>query len=142
MHARIVRYTYTGDATALARQAEDGLLPILQSQPGFKAYSVIESDGEIISFSAWESAENAESANDAAASWVAENMAGIIELKQAWIGEILISTLLGVSTASIIMLLVAACTEGSSKGPTTSWLNVWTGKFDETMSWRAQSLEK
>jgi hypothetical protein len=98
MHARIVRYTYTGDATALARQAEDGLLPILQSQPGFKAYSVIESDGEIISFSAWESAENAESANDAAASWVAENMAGIIELKQAWIGEILISTLLGVST--------------------------------------------
>jgi hypothetical protein len=98
MHARIVRYTYTGEAQELARQAEDGLLPIFQSQPGFKAYSVIESGDEIFSFSAWDSAESAESANAAAASWVAENMPGTIELKQAWIGEILISTALGVST--------------------------------------------
>lgn len=98
MHGRMARYTFTGDAQALAQRAEEGLLPIFQSQPGFKAYSIIEGDGEIMSFSAWESAEAAEDANAAAAEWVAKNMTDEIELKEARIGEILFSTALGVST--------------------------------------------
>ena len=56
MHGRMARYTYTGDALELARKAEDGMLPIFQAQPGFKSYSLVESDGEILSFSAWDSA--------------------------------------------------------------------------------------
>jgi len=100
MHGRMARYTYSGDAQELARRAEERMLPIFQSQPGFKAYSLIESDGEILSFSAWDSAESAEAANAAAAGWVAENMAGEIELKEARIGEILFSTALGVSTTA------------------------------------------
>ena len=100
MHGRIARYGFTGDPQDLARRAEEGMLPIFQSQPGFKAYSLIESDGEIISFSAWESAEHAEAANAAAASWVAQNMAGEIELKEARLGEVLLSTALGVSTTA------------------------------------------
>lgn len=98
MHARIVKYGYTGSPEELARTAEDGLLPIFQAQPGYKAYSVVDIGGEIISFSAWESAEAAESANAAAADWVAENMAGKIQLKESHIGEILIGTTLGIST--------------------------------------------
>ena len=98
MHGRFARYTYTGDAQELARKAEDGMLPIFQSQPGFKAYSLLESGDEIISFSAWESADDAEAANRAAASWVAENMADRIELKEARVGEIMFSTTLGVTT--------------------------------------------
>jgi hypothetical protein len=98
MHGRMARYTFSGDAQDLARRAEDGLLPIFQAQPGFKAYSVVVTDGEIISFGAWESAEDAEAANKMAASWVAENLAGEIELKETKIGEILIGTALGVST--------------------------------------------
>lgn len=98
MHGRMARYTFSGDAQELARRAEDGLLPILQAQPGFKAYSVIESDGEILSFSAWDSAEQAEAANAAAADWVAENMTDDIDLKETRIGEIVISTALGVTT--------------------------------------------
>jgi heme-degrading monooxygenase HmoA len=98
MHARIARYTFSGDAEDLARQAEEGMLPIFQAQPGFKAYSIIESDDEIFSFSAWESAEAAGAANKVSASWVAENLADKIELKEARIGEILLSTPLGVST--------------------------------------------
>jgi hypothetical protein len=97
MHGRMARYTFTGDSHELARRAEDGLLPIFEAQPGFKAYSVIVSDGEIISFSAWETAEQAEAANAAAAGWVAENM-NDIDLKEARIGEIAFSTTLGVST--------------------------------------------
>lgn len=98
MHARIAKYGYTGNAEELARTAEDGMLPIFQAQAGFKAYSLADIGGEIISFSAWESAEAAESANAAAAEWVAENMAGKVQLKESHIGEILIGTALGVST--------------------------------------------
>jgi hypothetical protein len=98
MHARIAKYTYTGDVQDLARTAEEGLLPIFEAQPGFKAYSVIDFGGKIMSFSAWESAEAAEAANAAAAEWVAENMSDSVELKDAYVGEFLFSTVLGVSS--------------------------------------------
>lgn len=98
MHARIARYTYKGDAQDLARRAEDGMLPIFQSQPGFKAYSLVQTNGEIISFSAWESAGDATAANAAAAQWVGKNLADKVDLKDTWIGEILVATALGVST--------------------------------------------
>ena len=65
MHGRMARYAIQGDAHELARTAEEGMLPIFQSQPGFKAYSLLESGDEIISFSAWESADDAEAANRA-----------------------------------------------------------------------------
>lgn len=98
MHGRMARYTFSGDAHEIARRAEEGLLPIFESQSGFKSYAVVESDGEILSFSAWESAADAEAANKAAAGWVADNLSGSIELKEARIGEILFATALGVST--------------------------------------------
>lgn len=98
MHARIARYTFSGDAQELARKAEDGLLPIFRSLPGFKAYSVATSGDEIFSFSAWESQADAEGAGEAAGTWVAENLGDEITLTEGHIGEILISTPLGVST--------------------------------------------
>jgi hypothetical protein len=98
MHARIAKYTYTGDVHEMARTAEEGLLPIFQAQPGFKAYSVVDIGGKIMSFSAWESAEAAEAANAAAAGWVAENLSDALEVQATHIGEILFSTTLGVST--------------------------------------------
>jgi heme-degrading monooxygenase HmoA len=100
MHARMARYTFTGDSQELSRRAEEGILPILQSMPGFKSYTIVESDGEILSFSAWESAEAAEATNAPVAQWVAENMVDEIELKETRIGEIRLSTALGVSTTT------------------------------------------
>jgi hypothetical protein len=100
MHGRFVRYTYSGDAQELGRKAEDGLLPIFQSQPGFRAYSVAVTNGEIFSFSAWETREDAEAANAAAAGWVSENMSDDITAIETQFGEILFSTALGVSTKS------------------------------------------
>jgi hypothetical protein len=100
MHGRMARYTYTGDVYELAQKAEEGLLPIFQSHAGFKSYSVIASGDEIFSFSAWESAEQAEAANAAAGEWVAENLTDGFELSETKIGEILFSTTLGVSTTA------------------------------------------
>ena len=44
------------------------------------------------------SEEDAEAASEAAASWVAENMADEVTLKETRIGEILLGTAIGVST--------------------------------------------
>ena len=98
MHARIARYSFTGSAQELSRTVEEGMLPILQAAPGFKAYTVIEAGDEIISLSDWETAEAAETANATIASWVADTLPDQVTLKEKQIGEILISTALGVST--------------------------------------------
>lgn len=97
MHGRFARYEVTGDVHELAREAEEGMLPIFRAQQGFVAYSLAAGDGEVMSFSAWETAESAEAANMAAADWVAKNISDRIELKESRIGEILLSTALGVS---------------------------------------------
>jgi hypothetical protein len=97
MHGRFARYSLSGDAHELALRAEEGMLPIFQSQGGFKAYSLLATDGEILSFSAWETGQDAEAANAAAATWVAGNMGGELELKETKVGEILLATALGVS---------------------------------------------
>jgi hypothetical protein len=100
MHGRMARYTFSGNAREIAQKAEEGIVPIFKSLPGFKAYTVIESDGEIFSFSAWETPEQAEDANIAVADWVAENLAGDIQLTETRFGDILLSTTLGITTAS------------------------------------------
>jgi len=98
MHGRVARYRYGGDAHDIARRAEEGVLPIFQAQPGFKGYSLLDTGGEVISISSWDSAASADAASSLAAEWIAENMAGEIELKEARVGEVLFSTVLGVST--------------------------------------------
>ena len=100
MHARFARYTYSGDAQSIAQKAEEGALPIFKSLPGFQAYSIAESDGEIFSFTVWETAEQAEAANIAVADWVAENLSGDVQLIESRFGELLLSTTLGISSIS------------------------------------------
>ncbi len=99
MQARMATYKLNGDADELARRAEEGILPILQSQPGFKAYSVAIGDGEVLSLSVWDSRADAEAGSQVVASWVAENMASEIDLISVRFAELMFSTTLGVSTA-------------------------------------------
>lgn len=98
MQARMATYRFSGDANDLARRAEEGILPILKSQPGFKAYSVAIGDGEVLSLSVWDTRADAEAGSEVVASWVAENMAGEIDLIDVRYAEIMFSTTLGVST--------------------------------------------
>ncbi len=103
MHARMARYTFIGDPQDLARKAEDGMLPLFEAEPGFKGYSITSSQGEIISFSIWDTAEQAEAANAVSRDWVANNLGvGQIELKETRVGEILLSTALGVPAGSAV----------------------------------------
>ena len=60
MYGRMATYNVSGDPHDLARKAEDGLLPILQAQQGFRSYTVSSGDGQILSLSAWDSRADAE----------------------------------------------------------------------------------
>jgi hypothetical protein len=100
MQVRIATYRFTGDPDDLARRAEEGILPILQAQPGFKGYSVAIGDGEVFSSSVWETRADAEAGSEVVASWVAENMAGEIDLTAVRYAEVMFSTTLGISTAA------------------------------------------
>jgi len=97
MQARLATYRYKGDARQLAKQAEQGMLPIFKEQPGFRAYSIAESDGDIISLSVWDTAEQVDAANSAAGSWIKENLGDSLELRDVRAGELLLSTTLGVN---------------------------------------------
>lgn len=101
MHVRMARYTTSTDPHELIQRAEAGILPIMESHSGFKAYSVAASDDEIFSFSVWETAEQAEAANEAVLGWVAENMADEITVTETNYAELLLSTALGVSAARV-----------------------------------------
>ena len=91
-------YRFSGDAHELAQKAEQGILPIFQAQPGFRAYSVATDGDEILSLSVWESRAEAEAGSAAAADWVRDNMSDELELLGIRYPEILFSTTLGVST--------------------------------------------
>jgi heme-degrading monooxygenase HmoA len=99
MHVRMARYTTDADPHELVQRAESGMLPLFESQPGFRAYSIAVSGDEVFSFSVWDTPEDAEAANTAAAGWVAENMADDITLVETNIGELMLSTALGISPA-------------------------------------------
>ena len=99
MHVRMARYTTDGDINELITRAEDGMLPLFEGSPGFRAYSIAVSGNEIFSLSVWDSSEDAEAANAAASGWVAENMADDLTLTESNIGELMLSTTLGVSPA-------------------------------------------
>jgi heme-degrading monooxygenase HmoA len=100
MEARLATYRFSGDARDLGRRAEEGILPLLKSQPGFKSYSVAIGDGEVLSVSAWDSRAEAEAGSEVVASWVAEHMAGELELQKVHYGEVMFSTTLGLTTGA------------------------------------------
>ncbi len=99
MQARMATYSFSGDAQDLARRAEEGILPVLQSQPGFKAYSVAIGDGEVLSLSVWDTRADAEAGSEVVASWVAKNMADELDLINIRYAEVMFSTTLGISTS-------------------------------------------
>jgi heme-degrading monooxygenase HmoA len=98
MQARMATYGFSGDPKDLSRRAEEGILPILKSQPGFKSYSIAIGDGEVLSLSVWDTRADAEAGSEVVASWVAENMAGELDLTKIQYAEVMLSTTLGVST--------------------------------------------
>ena len=99
MVGRLATYNVSGDARDLARRAEEGILPIFRTQPGFQGYTVsLGDDGQIYSMSAWDTRGDAEAGSEAAAEYVAQHMAGELELTGVRYAEMLFSTPFGITT--------------------------------------------
>jgi heme-degrading monooxygenase HmoA len=88
-HVRVGVYVLTsGTAREVGDRARDGMLSVFRGQSGFKAYGLAETqEGKLISVSLWDSADQAQQANDLAASWVSENLADRIRLESAQVGD-------------------------------------------------------
>lgn len=88
-HVRIATYAIKkGSPEELAEIARNGMLPIFKSHPGFVRYGVaLLDDGKVASVSVWETHDEAEAANGAAADFVAKNMADLIALENTHVGD-------------------------------------------------------
>lgn len=89
-HLRIALYDLTSgtveEAIAIGRK---GFLPIFEQQPGFVRYELGSlDDGGVVSFSIWETSEEAEHANDLAASFVRDSLADRVELRVLHTGNV------------------------------------------------------
>jgi heme-degrading monooxygenase HmoA len=88
-HLRIALYDMTsGTAEDAIEIARKGILPLFEQQPGFERYEVGKLDnGGIVSFSVWDTADEAQHAVDLAASWVKDNLADRIKLREEHTGD-------------------------------------------------------
>ena len=89
-HLRIALYdTTSGTAQEAVEIARKGFLPIYEEQPGFVRYEVgMLDDGGIVSFSIWETSGEAHTAIELAASWVKDNLADRVKLREEHTGDI------------------------------------------------------
>jgi hypothetical protein len=89
-HFRVAIYDMTsGTAEEAAEIARQGLLPIYKGMPGYVRYEAGKLDtGGIVSFSIWETEDEAQAAVDAAASWVRDNLAERISVRENHIGDL------------------------------------------------------
>jgi ketosteroid isomerase-like protein len=94
MFAAIRRYQgkQAGQTAETIRRVRGGLLPILTKQPGFRSYQAVEGANEVaVSVSIYDSPAAAEAANQAAASWVKDNLAELVGPAEITVGEVALS---------------------------------------------------
>jgi hypothetical protein len=89
-HLRIALYDMTSGSVEEAIEiARKGMVPLYEKQPGFVRYDVGSlDDGGIVSFSIWETGDEAQKAVDLAKSWVKDNLADRVKLRDEHTGDI------------------------------------------------------
>ena len=95
MYARVAVYRIkSGTAEDIARtaDAEGGMLKIFRAHVGFDSYELVGAGDTVISISRWQSEEQADTATQAARSWVAEHLGASVQLQANHVGELLLSS--------------------------------------------------
>ena len=89
-HLRIALYDMkSGTAEEALDIARDRVIPLFEKQPGFVRYEVGSLDqGGIVSFSIWETEDEAVHAEEIAAEFVKENLADRLQLREEHTGNI------------------------------------------------------
>lgn len=80
MYASIRRYkTAAGAAPEIARQVNQGFVPIISKAPGFVAYSLVDAGNDTVAtVSIFREQAGAEESNRMAAGWVKEHIATLL----------------------------------------------------------------
>lgn len=93
-YARIVVHTlHSEKADEAITQVRADQLPLLQRQPGFVAYELMEAgDNRLISISTWESRAHAEASAPITGAWVRENVRDKIAASTQYGGDVAISS--------------------------------------------------
>jgi heme-degrading monooxygenase HmoA len=90
MFITINRYAGAGGLAAeAAPSGQQGLVPLLQAQPGFLGYAALRSEqGDIVSVALWETADAAANSREKIREWVLANVAGLNEPDERFQGEV------------------------------------------------------
>jgi heme-degrading monooxygenase HmoA len=76
MHATLRWYSDAGLADRLAEHADE-IRPVISGIDGFRGYYLLRTDGGTVSVSLFDSEASAAASNEAAASWLRDNMPGV-----------------------------------------------------------------
>lgn len=89
-HGRVAIYKVKpGGVDVVIQRAQAGMLPIFKAQAGFIAYGLVKTgDDEIVSFSLWQTGDQASAASQMAATWVRENVAEYLVSVENHIGDV------------------------------------------------------
>lgn len=80
MHTVIRRYEGVQDTGEVARRSVEEFGPMLRDRPGFQGYWVVDAgDGVLATITVFETEDAAVDSTNAAASWVRENMAEMVQ---------------------------------------------------------------
>ena len=87
------RFSSMSSVEEAAKRAEAGLAPILQRNPGFRGYYVIDAgDGVGCSITVFESREAAESTREEALAWIEKNLSDLYsEPPQVTAGDVVVT---------------------------------------------------
>ena len=89
-HFRVALYdTTSGTAEEAIEIARDRVIPLFEQQPGFVRYELGSLDtGGVLSFSIWETEDEALHAEEVAAEFVKENLADRMKLREQHTGDL------------------------------------------------------
>ena len=93
MFAAVRRYHVKPGRTAeVARRVDEGLVPVLSRQRGFRSYYCIDAgDNVALAVGIYDDRRSAEAANDAASAWIKENLAELLGPGDMAVGKVIVS---------------------------------------------------
>jgi hypothetical protein len=87
-HGRVAIYAVTGSSDEVIRRVRERVAPAMQQQPGFGTYQGVVSSETIVSYSTWETAEQAEAASQLLRGLLQETLSDLITLDHLYYGEV------------------------------------------------------
>jgi len=89
-YARFATYDLLkGDFKELTKIVEEGILPLISSEPGYLNYGLVDAKhNKFVSISIWETREAAQKSATLAADWIKENMPNRVRLVTSYVGDL------------------------------------------------------